>query len=49
VPFARGGPATASNLRLLCAKHNRLAAEEVFGEAIAKRFPAGNSLPFQRE
>jgi 5-methylcytosine-specific restriction endonuclease McrA len=36
-PFARGGPNSASNLRLLCAKHNRLAAEEVFGEDFAKR------------
>jgi 5-methylcytosine-specific restriction endonuclease McrA len=31
-PYARGGPNTASNLRLLCAKHNQHTAEEVFGE-----------------
>jgi len=32
IPFARGGPSTADNLRLLCAKHNRHSAGEVFGE-----------------
>ena len=37
-PFTRGGQNTASNLRLLCAKHNRLAAQEVFGEDFMKRF-----------
>ena len=37
-PFTRGGPNTASNLRLLCAKHNRLAAQEVFGADAMKRF-----------
>jgi 5-methylcytosine-specific restriction endonuclease McrA len=31
VPYARGGPNTASNLRLLCGKHNRFTAEEVYG------------------
>jgi 5-methylcytosine-specific restriction endonuclease McrA len=37
-PFTRGGANTASNLRLLCARHNRLAAREVFGEEFIKRF-----------
>jgi 5-methylcytosine-specific restriction endonuclease McrA len=37
-PFARGGANAASNLRLLCAKHNRLAAQEVFGENFMQRF-----------
>jgi len=37
-PFTRGGANTASNLRLLCAKHNRLAAEEVLGEAMLRRY-----------
>jgi 5-methylcytosine-specific restriction endonuclease McrA len=32
VPFARGGPSTVNNLRLLCAKHNRYTAERVYGE-----------------
>jgi 5-methylcytosine-specific restriction endonuclease McrA len=33
VPYARGGPNIARNLRLLCGKHNRLSAREVYGEA----------------
>jgi len=37
-PFTRGGDNTPSNLRLLCAKHNRLAAQEVFGADAMKRF-----------
>jgi 5-methylcytosine-specific restriction endonuclease McrA len=32
VPYARGGPNIACNLRLLCGKHNRFAAEEVYGK-----------------
>ena len=32
VPFARGGGNSPSNLRLLCAKHNRLEAERVYGK-----------------
>ena len=31
IPYARGGPNAASNLRLLCRKHNRFTAEEVYG------------------
>ncbi len=31
IPFARGGPSMASNLRLLCARHNRYTARQVFG------------------
>lgn len=38
VPFARGGPNTVSNLRLLCAKHNRYTAELVYGEEHIKKF-----------
>jgi len=37
VPFARGGPSTVSNLRLLCAKHNRYTAEQVYGEKCMKK------------
>jgi 5-methylcytosine-specific restriction endonuclease McrA len=37
-PFSRGGTNAASNLRLLCAKHNRLAAEDLFGPGYVKRF-----------
>ena len=32
VPFARGGPNTANNLRLLCARHNQYAADKTFGK-----------------
>jgi 5-methylcytosine-specific restriction endonuclease McrA len=32
IPFARGGPSKASNLRLLCAHHNRYTAEKTFGK-----------------
>ncbi|MBI4720422.1 MAG: HNH endonuclease, partial [Chitinivibrionia bacterium] len=49
VPFARGGATIASNLRLLCAKHNRIAAEEVFGEAISRRYVARDSVQHRRE
>jgi 5-methylcytosine-specific restriction endonuclease McrA len=31
LPFARGGTNAATNLRLLCAKHNNLEAKRVFG------------------
>jgi hypothetical protein len=30
IPYARGGPSTESNLRLLCAKHNKYTAERVY-------------------
>ena len=36
-PFARGGSNVSSNLRLLCAAHNKLAAEKTYGNA-ALRF-----------
>jgi len=37
IPYARGGPNTASNLRLLCSKHNRYTAAEVYGNAHMER------------
>jgi hypothetical protein len=36
-PFARGGPHEASNLALRCAAHNRLAAEQDFGQELISR------------
>ena len=36
-PKALGGLGTAANCRLLCARHNRLAAEQAFGRACIER------------
>ncbi len=38
VPLARGGTSTLSNIRILCAFHNQLAARQAFGEAWMGRF-----------
>ncbi|MFN0061433.1 MAG: HNH endonuclease [Myxococcaceae bacterium] len=38
LPKAWGGLATADNLRVLCRRHNVLAAQGVFGEAWMERF-----------
>ncbi len=38
VPIARGGTSTLSNIRILCAFHNQLAARQAFGEAWMGRF-----------
>ena len=43
VPFSLGGETTAENLRLLCSKHNRFAAEQVFGARFMERAVAGAS------
>ena len=50
VPAALGGPSTADNLRLCCASHNRLHAEQIFGPAHMDIFRRGgpgrvNPLP----
>jgi len=37
IPYARGGPSTTKNLRLLCAKHNRFTAEKLYGEMVIKK------------
>jgi 5-methylcytosine-specific restriction endonuclease McrA len=36
VPFARGGDHSLSNLRLLCARHNKLEAEKAYGTTFIK-------------
>jgi 5-methylcytosine-specific restriction endonuclease McrA len=38
VPFALGGSHSISNLRLLCAAHNKLEAERIFGKDHVKKF-----------
>ena len=40
VPYARGGTNTVGNLRLLCARHNKLEAERVYGANTIRRFSA---------
>jgi hypothetical protein len=36
-PFGRGGPATLSNVRVLCQAHNQLLAERDYGRAFIQR------------
>jgi 5-methylcytosine-specific restriction endonuclease McrA len=36
-PYAMGGDHSVSNLRLLCAKHNQLEAERIYGNAFMER------------
>jgi 5-methylcytosine-specific restriction endonuclease McrA len=38
IPYARGGPSTVSNLRLLCAKHNKYMAEMIYGKAHVAKY-----------
>jgi hypothetical protein len=40
-PFARGGPPTPGNLRLLCAAHNQVEAERAYGSQWMRRFRGG--------
>ena len=36
-PYGRGGPATASNIRVLCRVHNQLLAERDYGRAFIQQ------------
>jgi hypothetical protein len=45
VPYARGGPSTVSNLRLLCAKHNKYTATQIYGAAYDQVPSAGVDGP----
>jgi hypothetical protein len=38
IPYARGGPSTVKNLRLLCAKHNKHTAEKTYGKSHMEKF-----------
>ncbi len=38
IPYAKGGDHSPENLRLLCAQHNRLAAEDEYGADHMKKF-----------
>ena len=41
LPRAKGGPSTLANLRILCERHNKLAARLAFGEAWMARYRKG--------
>jgi hypothetical protein len=36
-PFAKGGPATTANIRILCATHNQLLAEQDYGREFVRQ------------
>ena len=40
IPFARGGPNNADNLRLLCARHNKFSAQQAYGTEYMRQFSA---------
>jgi hypothetical protein len=48
IPRARGGPSTASNLRLLCRVHNDLAARREFGDEWMDAFRRGGAASADR-
>ena len=43
IPYARGGPSTVDNLRLLCAKHNKYTAEIKYGRQHIEKYHAKES------
>ena len=49
VPFAHGGPTTASNLSLRCRSHNQYEAESVFGPMISRETGANDWLDARSE
>jgi hypothetical protein len=44
-PKARGGETTIANLRLLCQRHNLLAARQAYGEKLMRRYRRGLAGP----
>jgi HNH endonuclease len=49
VPRARGGTSTVSTCRLLCRRHNDLAARQIFGDAWMDRFTRGRGAATARD
>jgi 5-methylcytosine-specific restriction endonuclease McrA len=43
LPRAKGGEPTVENLRLLCGRHNQLAARKSFGARCVERYAGGRS------
>ncbi len=44
-PKAMGGETTVANTRLLCERHNQLAARQVFGEKLMSRYRRAAARP----
>ncbi len=44
-PKARGGKTTIANVRLLCQRHNLLAARQAFGEKLMRQYRRGARRP----
>jgi 5-methylcytosine-specific restriction endonuclease McrA len=45
IPWAEWGPSTVENLRLLCGRHNAMAAKREFGERCMRRYRHGRAGP----
>ncbi len=45
IPWAEWGPSTVENLRIVCRRHNALAAKKVFGERRTERYRTGTARP----
>jgi hypothetical protein len=43
IPWAEWGPSTVENLRVVCGRHNALAARQVFGERWMDRYRCGKA------
>jgi hypothetical protein len=43
VPWSEGGPSTVENLRLVCGRHNALAARQAFGSRWLGRYVRGRT------
>jgi len=45
IPWAEWGPSTVENLRVVCGRHNALAARRAFGERCMERYVRGEAAP----